>query len=156
MFCVTRYIIGWLTLNSITHYPDQFVQLLEGTHLDYIKYRAALILQNIFLPIEFMIYGMNCLTLLSTLSLSLYLKSDCVVLIFLLVCAIHALFLCDFSWFVLLFICAVYILLIILQYILIRSYGNVSNLFGSFALNKQQQQQQRNAKPLFSHYRSCI
>jgi uncharacterized membrane protein YbhN (UPF0104 family) len=36
--------------------------------------------------------------------------------------------------------CAVYILFTILHYFLLRSYGNVSNLLGSFALNKQQQQ----------------
>jgi hypothetical protein len=59
--------MGWLTLNSVTHYLDQFVQLLEDTHLDYTKYRAALMLLNIFLLIEFMIYRMNCMALLSTL-----------------------------------------------------------------------------------------
>jgi hypothetical protein len=34
----------------VTHYLDQFAQLglLENTHLDYTKYRAALMLQNIF------------------------------------------------------------------------------------------------------------
>jgi hypothetical protein len=105
------------TLNSVTHYLDQFAQLLEDTHLDYTKYRTVLMLQNIFLLIESMIYGINCLALLLTLSLSLYLKGDCVVQIFLLVCAILALFLCDFSCFVLMFICAVYILFVILHYI---------------------------------------
>jgi hypothetical protein len=55
--------------------------------------------------------------IIMTLSLSLYLKSDCVVLIFLLVCDILVLFLCDLSCFVLLFICAVYILFAILYYI---------------------------------------
>jgi hypothetical protein len=35
-------------LNSITHYLDQFVQLLEDTRLDYTKYRAALMLHSIF------------------------------------------------------------------------------------------------------------
>jgi hypothetical protein len=97
VLCCKIYHIGWLTLNSATHNLDQFAQLLEDTHLDYTKYRAALMLQNIFLLTEFMIYEMNCQALLSILSLSLYLKSDCVVLICLLVCAILALFLCDFS-----------------------------------------------------------
>jgi hypothetical protein len=51
----------------VTHYLDQFAQLLEDTYLDYTKYCAALMLQNIILLIESMIYGMNCLPLLLTL-----------------------------------------------------------------------------------------
>jgi hypothetical protein len=69
-------------MNPITHYLDQFVQLLEGTRLDYTKYHAASKLHKIFLLIDFMMCGMNCLALLLITSLSLYSKSYCAVSIF--------------------------------------------------------------------------
>jgi hypothetical protein len=46
-FCVIKYIMGRFTLNSITHYLDHLVQILEATRLHHTKYHAASTLQSI-------------------------------------------------------------------------------------------------------------
>ena len=53
---------------------------------------------------------------------------------------------------------AVYILFIILHYFLIHTYGNVSNLFGSFAFNKvnKQTNEQVESQPLTKLAMSCV